>query len=92
VFELFVGLKKSVDKQPPAARSLINGATYLLIGSWLFYPVVFVFPMLGLEGPTAETFLQVGYTISDVVSKAVFGVLIFAIALKKSKADESSAA
>lgn len=92
VVELFAGLKKSADKQPPAARGLINGATYLLIVSWLFYPIVFVFPMLGIDGPTAETFLQVGYTISDVVAKAVFGILIFAIAVKKSKADEATAA
>ena len=92
VYELFIGLKKSVDQQPIAARGLINAARYLVIGSWLFYPIVFIFPMLGLDGPTAETFLQVGYTIADVVAKAVFGILIFAIALKKSKADELTSA
>jgi bacteriorhodopsin len=92
VYELFIGLKKAVDAQPVAARGLVNGARYLVVGSWLFYPIVFIFPMLGLEGPTAETFVQVGYTIADVVAKAVFGILIFAIALKKSQAEEPSAA
>jgi len=87
VYELFVGLKKSLDEQPPAARGLVNAARFLTIGAWAFYPVVFVFPMLGLEGPTAETFVQVGYTIADIVAKAVFGILIFMIAVRKSQGE-----
>jgi len=87
VFELFVGLKASVAKQPAAARGLVNAARYLVVISWLFYPIVFILPMLGLTGPTAETALQVGYTIADVVAKAVFGVVIFLIALKKSETE-----
>jgi hypothetical protein len=87
VIELLGGLKSSIDKQPASARGLINGASYLLILSWAFYPVVFVLPMLGVEGSTAATYVQVGYSIADIVAKAVFGVLIFAIAVKKSEAE-----
>jgi hypothetical protein len=43
--------------------------------------------MIGLTGPNAETAVQIGYTIADVVAKAVFGVVIFLIALKKSETD-----
>ncbi len=42
---------------------------------------------IGLEGATALTVVQVGYTIADLVAKAVFGVLIFMIAVRKSEAD-----
>jgi len=87
VFELFVGLKASVASQPAAARGLVNAARYLVVISWLFYPIVFTLPMLGLTGPTAETAVQIGYTIADVVAKAVFGVVIFLIALKKSETE-----
>jgi bacteriorhodopsin len=87
VFELFIGLKDSVAKQPVAARGLINAARYLVVVSWLFYPIVFTLPMIGLTGPNAETAVQIGYTIADVVAKAVFGVVIFLIALKKSETD-----
>jgi bacteriorhodopsin len=90
VFELFVGLKKSLASQPEAARGLINMARYLVILSWAFYPVVFIFPMLGIDGGTAKTFVEIGYSIADIVAKAVFGVLIFAIAMKKSNADASA--
>ena len=54
--------------------------------SWLFYPIVFVLPMLGLEGAAAETALQVGYSIADLVAKAVFGLLIYTIAVRKTEA------
>lgn len=85
VFELFSGLKASLDAQPPAARGLINAARYMVIASWAFYPVVFIFPMLGIDGASASTFVQIGYSIADIVAKAVFGILIFAIAMKKSQ-------
>jgi len=84
VFELFVGLKKSLDSQPEAVRGLINQARWLTIISWCFYPIVFVFPMIGFTGGAATTAVQVGYTICDIVSKAVFGVLIYTIASRKS--------
>jgi hypothetical protein len=32
--------------------------------------------------------VQVGYTIADVVAKAVFGVLIYMIAVQKSEAED----
>lgn len=84
VFELFIGLKNATAKQPESVRGLISGARYLTVGAWAFYPIVFLFPMLGISGPVAETAVQIGYTIADVVAKAVFGLLIFAIAMKKS--------
>ena len=87
VYELFIGLTNAVNKQPEEARGLVNAARYLTVGAWLFYPVVFLFPMLGLTGATAETFVQIGYTVADVVAKAVFGVLIYMIAVRKSEAE-----
>ena len=89
VYELFVGLKSSLSQQPESARGLINKARYLTIISWSFYPIVFTLPMLGIEGAQAETLLQVGYSIADIFAKAVFGILIFAIAMKKTEAESS---
>jgi len=87
VFTLFVGLSDAIDKQPKEAQGLVNGARYMTIVAWLFYPLVYLFPLIGLSGPGAETFIQVGYTIADIVAKAVFGVLIFMIAARKSEAE-----
>ncbi len=88
VYELFVGLKSSIESQPAEVRGLVNKARWLTVLSWSFYPLVFVFPMIGLVGGAAETAVQVGYTIADIVAKAVFGLLIYAIAVRKSEADE----
>ncbi len=87
VYTLYVGLSEAVDRQPEEAKPLVNAARYLTIVAWLFYPLVYLFPLIGLEGPNAETFLQVGYTIADIVAKAVFGVLIYMIAMRKSEAE-----
>jgi bacteriorhodopsin len=87
VYDLFVGLKKSIDSQPAAARGLISTARWVTVISWCFYPVVFVFPMIGFTGSSAATAVQVGYTVSDIVAKAMFGVLIYMIAVRKSEAE-----
>ena len=90
VYDLYIGLKKSIDSQPEQARGLISAARTLTVVSWLFYPIVFVFPMIGFTGGEATTAVQVGYTVADVVAKAVFVVLIYMIAVRKSEAEAST--
>lgn len=92
VVELFSGLKKSLDTQPPTVRGLINGARWLTIVSWSFYPIVFLLPSLGLTGGATTTAVQVGYTIADIMAKAAFGVLIYCIAVRKSELETTSPA
>jgi bacteriorhodopsin len=87
VYDLFVGLKASIGSQPAAARGLVSAARWITVVSWSFYPIVFIFPMIGLTGGTATVAVQVGYTIADIVAKAAFGVLIFTIAVRKTASD-----
>jgi len=84
VYQLFIGLGDAIARQPVEARGMVSTARYLTVVAWLFYPVVFLFPMLGLTGAGAETAVQVGYSIADIVAKAVFGLLIYNIAVVKS--------
>ncbi len=86
LYQLFIGLGGAIARQPAEARGLVSAARYLTVGAWLFYPIVFLFPMLGLTGAGAETALQVGYSIADIVAKAVFGLLIYTIAVRKTEA------
>ena len=90
VYDLFVGLKASIASQPKEARALVSAARSLTVVSWLFYPLVFVFPMIGFTGGAATTAVQVGYTVADVVAKAVFGVLIYMIAMRKSEIETAT--
>jgi len=82
---LLTGLNEATNKQPESARGLIVAARYLTAVSWLTYPGVYMIKMVGLAGPDATAYEQVGYSIADVVAKAVFGVLIWAIAAAKSE-------
>ena len=84
VYDLFIGLRNSIESQPVSARGLVSTARWVVVISWCFYPVVFLFPMIGLTGGTAATAVQVGYTVADIVAKAMFGVLIYLIAARKS--------
>jgi bacteriorhodopsin len=84
-FELFVGLKDSIAAQPANVRGLVSSARYITVVTWLFYPIVFTLPMLGLAGGSAIVGVQVGYSIADVLAKAAFGIFIYTIAVKKSE-------
>merc|ERR1711920_708678 len=87
VFTLVVGLGAATHKQPEAARGLVVKARYLTVVSWLTYPGVYIIKMMGISGATATCAEQIGYSVADVVAKAVFGVLIWAIAAAKSQAE-----
>lgn len=89
VFTLVTGLNEATSKQPEEAKGLVTAARYLTVVSWLTYPGVYVIKMIGISGATATTYEQIGYSIADVVAKAVFGVLIWAIAAAKSEVKDS---
>jgi len=89
VKELAVGLGDASAKQAPSVASLTGYARWLTIISWLTYPFVYIIKTLGTEGSVAATAgEQIGYSFADVVAKAVFGVLIWAIAAEKTKIEE----
>jgi bacteriorhodopsin len=87
VYKLVVGLGKSIASQPESVRGLVSFARTLTIVSWTFYPIVFIFPMIGIQGGAATTAVQVGYTIADIVAKAAFGIFIYFIAIRKTEAN-----
>jgi len=91
VITLVAGLNEATSKQPESVKGLVAAARYLTVVSWLTYPFVYIIKNIGLAGTVATTYEQVGYSVADVVAKAVFGVLIWAIASGKS-AEEKDAA
>merc|ERR1711975_156144 len=91
VYTLFVGLKESQDSQPEAVRDQVKWACWATVISWCTYPIVYIMPMLsgsstGKAGLTAGSMvaIQVGYTVSDVISKCGVGFLVYNIAATKS--------
>merc|ERR1711907_616394 len=78
----------ATQRQPSSAQGLVTQARYLTAISWLTYPFVYIIKSVGISGPVATTWEQVGYSVADFSAKAVFGVLIWAIVAEKSKLEE----
>lgn len=87
VWTLWSRLGEAMGRQPERVAVLFRNTRLLLLLTWGFYPIVYMAPFLGIEGGSAETIIQVGYSISDVLAKALYGVMIYAIAREKTTAD-----
>ena len=87
LFVLFVELGKSLDRQSPHVRKLVDALRYIILITWGIYPLAYIAPSMIDNAATAEVVRQVGYSIGDVLAKPLFGLLVFAIALSKSRAD-----
>merc|ERR1712125_82102 len=86
VYELLVGLKDATNKEAdPSIRANISAAQVWTVISWCTYPVVYLFPMLNIGGSKAVVAVQLGYTVSDIISKCGVGILIYQISYAKSK-------
>jgi len=68
IYTLFVGLSDAVKNQG-AASSLVNYARWITVLSWCTYPIVYIFPMLGITGAAAHASVQIGYSVADVIAK-----------------------
>lgn len=85
VYELFSGLGAAIERQHEDVRGLIKSARLLTFASWGFYPIVYMAPFADISGPNAETIIQIGYTVADLIAKAGVGVLIYMIAVRKTE-------
>merc|ERR1719443_1825864 len=88
---LVVGLAPKKGKKGDNLDSLIGAARYLTVVSWCTYPVIYCVKTFGVNSAQATAIEQVGYSLADFLAKAVFGVLIWAIASTKSEIEEAAA-
>merc|ERR1719310_1298197 len=87
VYTLLVGLRGATEQErDDTIKSKIKMACWVTVISWLTYPFVYIIPMFGARGATAVVGIQVGYCISDIISKCGVGFLIYGITNAKSKA------
>ncbi len=87
LYVLFVELGKSLDRQGANVRKLIDGLRYIVLATWGVYPLAYIAPSVISDNASAEVVRQVGYSIGDVLAKPLFGLLVLAIALSKSRAE-----
>jgi len=86
VHELLVGLASATNAEPSEkVKALILRSQWVTVVSWLTYPVVYVFPMMGLTGSSTVVAIQCGYCASDIISKCGVGLIIYSITVAKSE-------
>merc|ERR1712099_79842 len=86
VYELLVGLSAATNSEAnPEIKAKIQTAQVMTVISWCTYPVVYLFPMLGIKAATAVVSIQIGYCVSDIISKCGVGLVIYQISYAKSK-------
>jgi bacteriorhodopsin len=88
VYELLVGLAAATQSEAdPEIAGKIKTAQVMTVISWCTYPIVYLFPMLGISAATAVVSIQLGYCASDIISKCGVGLVIYQISYAKSKKD-----
>merc|ERR1711997_1448816 len=85
VYELLVGLAAATNSEAdPVIKGKIQTAQVMTVISWCTYPVVYLFPMFGINAAHAVVSIQIGYCASDIISKCGVGLLIYQITYAKS--------
>jgi len=88
VYELLVGLAAATESEAdPVVQGKIKTAQIMTVISWCTYPVVYLFPMLGIAASQSVVSIQIGYCVSDIISKCGVGLLIYQITYAKSNKD-----
>merc|ERR1711871_1521130 len=86
VYTLIWGLaRKTAEEEDSSLRFKIKVAQYMTVISWCTYPIVYIIPMMGAQGANAVVGIQLGYCVSDTISKCGVGLLIYDISNAKSQ-------
>ncbi|MGZ5400951.1 MAG: bacteriorhodopsin-like [Nocardioides sp.] len=85
VYVLFVELGNSLGRQAPGVMRLLSALRWILVVTWTVYPVAYFLPAVIDDPVLAELARQVGYSVADVLAKPLFGLLVLAIAIAKSR-------
>ena len=84
---LYGELQKAGQRETGAVATQIKNATYVLLTTWLVYPIAYLFPIFDGESETLETLRQVGYTFADITAKGLYGLMILWIAKARTEAE-----
>jgi hypothetical protein len=91
VYTLLIGLSAATNAEPdPVVKGLIQNVQLTTVISWCTYPIVYLFPMMGIGGASAVIGIQIGYCASDIISKCGVGLMIYQITITKSNNERSA--
>ncbi len=85
LYVLFVELGNSLGRQAPGVTRFLSALRWILVVTWTVYPIAYILPAVIDDPVVAELARQVGYSAADVLAKPLFGLLVLAIAIAKSR-------
>ena len=88
LYVLFVELGRILRGSPKEIAVTVRNLRLLLIATWGFYPIAYLLPQLGIDGANAFVGREIGYSVADILAKALFALVIFRIARLKSAYDD----
>ena len=71
---------------PPAAASAMRKIFWLMMFAWTLYPLAYLIPWVAPDA-SGVVWRQGLFTVADVTSKAVYGIMITYVALQRSAAE-----
>lgn len=77
---------KALPRMPQSAAGMMKSIRWIFVIFWTFYPIAYIMPAIL---PTADGVVarQMIFTIADIVSKVIYGVMITKVAMDLSKAE-----
>ncbi len=62
---------------------MLRSLRLVLLVTWSFYPIAYLFPVLLAGAGTAFVLVNVGYAVADITAKAGYGLMIHHVAKVK---------
>ena len=87
---LYTELQKGGQRETGDVARQIKNATYVLLTTWLVYPIAYLFPIFDSDSELLETLRQVAYTFADITAKGLYGLMILWIAKSRTAAESNS--
>lgn len=87
---LYTELQKAGQRETGDVARQIKNATYVLLTTWLVYPIAYLFPIFDSDSELLETLRQVAYTFADITAKGLYGLMILWIAKSRTVAESNS--
>ena len=87
---LYTEVQKAGQRETGDVARQIKNATYVLLTTWLVYPIAYLFPIFDSDSELLETLRQVAYTFADITAKGLYGLMILWIAKSRTAAESNS--
>ena len=82
---LFGELSKQIAAERPEVQATLRNLRTVLLITWSFYPIAYLFPVLLDDASLAFVLVNVGYAIADITAKAGYGLMIHHVAKVKTE-------